>query len=254
MFTEEIEAMLKNGDVDLAVHSAKDMPSKLPAGFSLIAFTRREKPNDVLVGTDSAITLENPDTPLCIGTSSVRRVALLRHFYPHVKTVSVRGNLQTRIKKMTTGTCDALMLAYAGVKRMNYGHLIVSELPLAEFVPPVGQGSIAIEVFDTIDQDLKKKIRECVNHPETEVILTAERAYLRKLEGGCSIPAFALAECNGASVRLTAGLISLDGRRIIKKIITGEKEKAQQLGEEIGLQVLENGGRELLAEIRMSQK
>ena len=230
VFTEEIEAMLKNGEADLAVHSAKDMPSKLPAGFSLIAFTRREKPNDVLVSTDSAITLENPDTPLLVGTSSVRRVALLRHFYPHVKTVNIRGNLQTRIKKMTSGTCDALMLAYAGVKRMNYEHLIVSELPVAEFVPPVGQGSIAIEVFDSIDQNLKEKIRECVNHPETEVVLTAERAYLRKLEGGCSIPAFALAECDGPSLRLTAGLISLDGRRLIRKIVTGEKESAQQLG------------------------
>jgi len=254
VFTEEIEAMLKNGEVDLAVHSAKDMPSKLPAGFSLIAFTRREKPNDVLVSKNSSISLNNLDTPICIGTSSVRRVALLRHFYPHVKTVNIRGNLQTRIKKMTTGTCDALMLAYAGVKRMNYEHLIASELPVTEFVPPVGQGSIAIEVFDSIDPNLKKKIRECVNHPETEVILTAERAYLRKLEGGCSIPAFALAECNGTSVRLTGGLISLDGQRVIKRTGTDEKENAQQLGEDIGLQILENGGRELLAEIRMSQK
>ena len=254
VFTEEIEAMLKSGEVDIAVHSAKDMPSKLPPGFGLIAFTRREKPNDVLVSENSSISLHDLNTPLRIGTSSVRRAALLRHFYPHVEIVNIRGNLQTRIRKMKTGTCDALMLAYAGVKRMNYEHLIVSELPVTEFVPPVGQGSIAIEVFDSMDPKLKKKIRECVNHPETEACLIVERAYLRKLEGGCSIPAFALAECHGSAVRLTCGLISLDGRHLIKKTGTGEKENAQRLGEEIGLQVLDDGGRELLAEIKMAQK
>lgn len=254
VFTEEIEAMLKNGEVDLAVHSAKDMPSKLPPGFSLIAFTEREKPNDVLVSADPSISLQTSDKPLCIGTSSVRRVALLKHFYPHVKTVNIRGNLQTRIKKMESGDCDALMLAYAGVKRMGYEHLIAAELPVTEFVPPVGQGSMAIEVFDSIDENLKQKIRQSVNHPETEMILTAERAFLRKLEGGCSIPAFALAQCEKNMIRLTAGLTSLDGKRVIKKMVTGEKENARQLGEDVGFQILENGGRELLAEIRAAQE
>ena len=253
VFTEEIEIMLKNGEVDLAVHSAKDMPSKLPAGFSLIAFTKREKPNDVLVSTAPGISLENTDTPLCIGTSSVRRVALLRHFYPHVSTVNIRGNLQTRIKKMASGDCDALMLAYAGVKRMGYEHLIAKELPVTEFVPPVGQGSLAIEVFDSIDPQLKEKIRECVNHPETEAVLTAERAFLRKLEGGCSIPAFALAEYDEGKLKVTAGLISLDGGNVIRRTAIGEKAAARNLGESLGFQVLENGGRELLAEIRAAQ-
>lgn len=131
---------------------------------------------------------------------------------------------------MEAGDCNALMLAYAGVKRMRYDDLIVAQLPATRFVLPVGQGSMAIEVVDSIDPDLKNKIRESVNHPETEVVLTAERAYLKKLEGGCSIPAFTLAECDGARVQLTAGLISLDRRRIIKKIVTGKKKYAQQLG------------------------
>ena len=253
VFTEEIEAMLENGEVDLAVHSAKDMPSKLAPGFRLIAFTEREKPNDVLVSTTPSISLKNTDTPLRIGTSSVRRVALLRHFYPHVTTVNVRGNLQTRIGKMEAGNCDALMLAYAGVTRMGYDHLIVAELSLDEFVPPVGQGSLAIEVVDSIEPELKRSIREAVNHPETEAILTAERAYLRKLEGGCSIPAFALATIQNGDLSLTAGLISLDGRKVIRHSASGEKAAAQALGEDLGTQVLENGGRELLQEIRQAQ-
>ncbi|MBN1931870.1 MAG: hydroxymethylbilane synthase [Desulfobacterales bacterium] len=252
VFTEEIETMLKKGEVDLAVHSAKDMPSRLPAGFSLIAFTKREKTNDVLLSFDCSLSLENKDKPQCIGTSSVRRVAMLRHFYPHVTTVDMRGNLQTRIKKMKAGECDALMLAYAGVKRMDYDHLIVRELPNTDFVPPVGQGSIAIEVFDSIDPNLKRKIRECINHPPTEAALTAERAYLKKLQGGCSIPAFALAECTGETIRLTAGLISLDGRMVLKKILIGEKKNAIEIGKKVGLQILKTGGREILDKINRS--
>jgi hydroxymethylbilane synthase len=250
VFTEEIETLLKEGEVDLAVHSAKDMPSRLPDGFSLIAFTKREKANDVLVSFDDSVSLENKDKPLCIGTSSVRRVAMLRHFYPHVKTVDMRGNLQTRIKKMKSGVCHSLILAYAGVKRMKYDHLIVRELLETEFVPPVGQGSIAIEVFNSIDPNLRKKIRECINHLPTEAVLTAERAYLKTLQGGCSIPAFALAECNGKTIRLTAGLISLDGRKLLKEILTGEKKNAAKLGKRAGIKILEAGGKKILNEIK----
>jgi hydroxymethylbilane synthase len=250
VFTEEIEMMLKSGDIDIAVHSAKDMPSTLPKGFRLIAFTEREKANDVLVSDNRFVSLENMDKPICIGTSSVRRVAMLRHFYPHVQIVDMRGNLQTRIKKMQSGVCDALMLAYAGIKRMNYDHMIVAEMPVDEFVPPVGQGSIAIESFDSIDQGLENKIRECVNHPPTEAVLTAERSFLKKLEGGCSIPAFAMGKCTGETILLNAGLISVDGRKILKETLTGEKKNAQEIGKKAGIRILESGGREILDEIK----
>ncbi len=250
VFTEEIETMLKERKIDLAVHSAKDMPARLPDGFRLIAFTQREKAHDVIVSFDNSLSLENKDKPACIGTSSVRRVAMLRHFYPHVQTVNIRGNLQTRIKKMKSGMCNSLILAYAGVKRMNYEHLIVRELPETEFVPPVGQGSIAIEVFDSIDSNLKKTIRECINHPPTEAVLLAERSYLKTLQGGCSIPAFAMAECIGETIRLTAGLISLDGRKVLKEILTGEKKNAAELGKKAGIRILETGGKKILNEIK----
>ncbi|MFO7962647.1 MAG: hydroxymethylbilane synthase [Desulfobacterales bacterium] len=249
VFTEEIEAALKHGDLDMAVHSAKDMPSRLPEGFFLIAFTERERANDVLVSSADGPSLEDTADPLRIGTSSVRRTALLKHFYPHVKTVNIRGNLQTRIHKMETGECDALLLAYAGVKRMQYDHMIVRHMPVTQFVPPVGQGSMAVEVYDSIDANLKAAIRNCVNHAPTEVVITAERAYLKTLQGGCSIPAFAYARYVGEAIRLIAGLVSPDGRILLKEELTGRTEEAAELGEIAGLRILQTGGKEILDEL-----
>jgi len=254
VFTEELEAQLASGETDIAVHSAKDMQSKLPEGFELIAFTDREKVNDVLVSDDPTIDIENSSRKLRIGTSSVRRVALLKHFYPHVETVEMRGNLQTRIRKMREGGCDALMLAYAGVKRMEYDDLIVKVFSEDEFVPPVGQGCIGIEAAASLDQVKRKKIRDCLNNLESEACLLAERAYLKQLEGGCSIPAFGLAKLRGDILTLKVGLASLDGSKILQKVITGTVEEAEAMGKEAGKYILENGGREMLAEIRRQQE
>jgi hydroxymethylbilane synthase len=253
VFTEELEIQLAGGLTDIAVHSAKDMQSNLPAGFGLIAFTERERVNDVLISLDPGLDLEDSSRKIRIGTSSVRRIALLKHYYPHLKTVEMRGNLQTRIENMKKGACDALMLAYAGVKRMEYQDMIVKIFPEADFIPPVGQGCIAVEASDNLPEDKKKMIRDCLNNRESEICLLAERAFLKKLEGGCSIPAFALAILADGQVTLTGGLASLDGRKILKKCLTGPEVSAEKLGEELGNSILENGGREMLAEIRRSQ-
>ncbi len=255
VFTEEIEEMLKKGDIDIAVHSAKDMPSRLPEGFSLIAFTKREKPNDVLVSMDKNFSLKKVEKPIVVGTSSVRRVAMMKHFYPHVKTVDVRGNLQTRIKKMQSGVCDALMLAFAGIKRMGFEDLIVCQMPETKFVPPVGQGSMAVEVYDAnTDKKIIEQIRRYVNHIPTETILCAERDFLDEIQGGCSIPAFALGECIGNRLALTAGLVSLDGTQLLKKTITGDKEVASEIGKKIGREILNAGGRKILGAIKLPGK
>jgi hydroxymethylbilane synthase len=253
VFTEELEMQLAGGITDIAVHSAKDIQSNLPSGFSLIAFTERERVNDVLISTDPSLDLEDTSRKVRIGTSSVRRIALLKHYYPHLETVEMRGNLQTRIKKMKSGACDALMLAYAGVKRMEYQDMIVKIFPEADFIPPVGQGCIAVEASDNLPEDKKKMVRDCLNKRESEVCLLAERAFLKKLEGGCSIPAFALAVLVGGQINLTGGLASLDGGKILKKSLNGPESSAQQLGEQLGNYILENGGREMLAEIRRKQ-
>jgi len=253
VFTEELEVQLAGGITDIAVHSAKDMQSQLPQGFELIAFTEREKVNDVLLSTDKSIDLADSSRRIKIGTSSVRRRALLRHYFPHVETVEMRGNLQTRIRKLREEDCDALILAYAGVKRMGYEEMIVMEFDEEKFIPPVGQGCIAIEASTSLDVVKAARIRDCLNNEESEICLLAERGFLKKLEGGCSIPAFGLAVLENDEIVLTAGLASLDGSNIIRRQERGSRQDAEQLGLRVGGYILENGGREMLAEIRRQQ-
>ena len=253
VFTVELEEQLLSGTTDIAVHSAKDMQSILPDGFELIAFTDREKPNDVLLSRDASIDITDTNRPLRIGTSSVRRVALLKHFYPHVETVEMRGNLQTRIAKMDAGDCDALMLAYAGVKRMEYDDMIIKVFSDEEFIPPVGQGCIAIESATSLAAEKRAKVRSCLNNADSEACLLAERAFLRVMEGGCSIPAFGLAKLEGDTLSLQGGLASLDGNTVLVRTESGSRAEAEDIGKRLGIYILENGGKEILADIKRVQ-
>ena len=253
VFTEELEDQLADGSLDIAVHSAKDMPSVLPDNFELVAFTAREQANDVLVSHRSDLSLDDTGKKIVIGTSSVRRRALLARYYPHVEIVDIRGNLQTRIQKMKEGLCDGIMLAYAGVFRMELTAMIVHHFPVDQFVPPVGQGCVAIESARNLAPEKLAMIRQCLNNKDSEDQLLAERGFLRKLEGGCSIPAFAMAILDGDNITISGGLVSLDGKQLIEFSKTGLRSEAQELGEAVGLEVLENGGKELLAEIRKVQ-
>jgi hydroxymethylbilane synthase len=246
VFTEEIEAKLLDGSIDIAVHSAKDLSSDIPEELELVAFTERELVNDVVV-SDTKINITS-DT-LKIGTST-RRVAFLKHFYPNAEAVSIRGNLQTRIAKMKAGECDALLLAYAGVHRMGYDNMIVDKIETSYFVPAVGQGTIAIECHKKLDFKKKEVIVNWVNHPATEVCIHAERAFLKTLHGGCSIPAFGYAHIEGDSISLKAGIISLDGQRVIKVKRSSSFENVKELGEMVANEVLNIGGEQILKEIR----
>jgi hydroxymethylbilane synthase len=247
VFTQELEDQLLDGRIDIAVHSAKDMQSNLPDGFEIIAFTQREKENDVIVSHDKSISLKNE---IVLGTSSTRRVSTLKHFYPQVKTVEVRGNLQTRIRKMEEGLCDGLLLAYAGAHRMEYDHLIVEELDLDEFTPAVGQGSVAIEVASSLAFELKSQITSACNHLETSLRLRAERAYLRVLEGGCSIPVFALANIAGDQLALKGGIVSLDGKERISVVVEGNAVQPEKIGQELADKVFAAGGKVILDQIK----
>ncbi len=248
VFTEEIEEQLLQGKIDIAVHSAKDMQSSLPTGFELIAFAEREKPNDVLVSRNNDLSLKTGG--FTIGTSSTRRVATLKHFYPNIQTAPIRGNLQTRIRKMDSGDCDALLLAYAGAHRMGYDEMIVEDTSLTEFTPAVGQGSIAIEVHESLNPDKKKVVREHINHIKTEICLLAERAFLKKMDGGCSIPVFGLAKLAGDYLEITGGIISLDGQNKISYTQKGSANEPEVIGEQLALEVLNNGGKAILEEIK----
>lgn len=252
VFTEELEEQLANGNIDIAVHSAKDMQSRLPEGFELIAFTEREKENDIILSHREDVDYRDTAEPLVLGTSSTRRIATLKHFYPHVQTVEIRGNLQTRISKMESGHCDALLLAYAGAHRMGYDGLIRHELSLSEFTPAVGQGSVAIESAVSLDPALRRLVIQACHHEETGFRLAAERSYLRVLEGGCSIPVFALASMDGGQLRLEGGIVSLDGKERIVHQVVGQAEEAAEIGMALARKVIGSGGGEILKEIKQT--
>ncbi len=223
--------------------------SELDADFEIIAFTEREQVNDVLVSYKKGLSL-NSGEDFVVGTSSTRRVAMLKAYYPHIKVVDMRGNLQTRLRKLEEGQCDALLLAYAGVHRMEYDDLIVEHLDLDKFTPAVGQGSVAIESVVSLDSAKKALIRKALNDDKTEECLLAERAFLKKLQGGCSIPVFGNCINTPEGLKITGGIISLDGQRIIRQVIEAPTSRANALGQELAEKILELGGDEILKEIR----
>lgn len=249
VFTQELEDQLRDGSIDIAVHSAKDLQSSLPADLHILAFTEREQVNDVLVSRNKSLSLTSGQA-FVIGTSSTRRVAMLKHFCPHIKVVDIRGNLQTRLRKLDEGQCDALLLAYAGVHRMEYDDLIAEHLPLHEFTTAVGQGSVAIEIAATLSLDKQQLIRQLTNHEPTEACLKAERAFLRRLEGGCSIPVFGLAQWSGDLIELTGGIISLDGQQVLRETFSAQPAEAEQLGQQLAESLLTKGGDDMLKTIR----
>lgn len=246
VFTIELEEALREGTIDIAVHSAKDVQSDLPDDLQLIAFTKRELPNDVLV-SHKKVSLQDPIT---VGTSSTRRVALLKHFYPHINIVDMRGNLQTRFSKMENGACDAMILAYAGVHRMNLDQKIQEKINTSQFIPPVGQGCVAIQANTADENELNMKVRELINDLDTEKCLLAERAYLKDLQGGCSIPVFGYAQLNKNGIELNGGIVSLDGQEIIKE--TAQGMVPETVGLELAERVKSKGGLRILEEIRKS--
>ncbi|SHI65544.1 hydroxymethylbilane synthase [Hymenobacter daecheongensis DSM 21074] len=250
VFTEELEQSLRSGHIDIAVHSAKDVQSTIPDDLELLAFMKRERVNDVIVSYAPTLDLHRPD--LVLGTSSTRRKAMLKRYYPNATTAEARGNLQTRLRKLEEGQYHGLVLAYAGVHRMNYDSLIRYILPETQFVPATGQGSVAIECARSLEPELKFDLRRTLDHPATHLCLLAERAFLRTMEGGCSIPSFALAKLHpDGFLQLHGGLISLDGQQYIEeKIITSDSRQAEAIGVKVAENVLSRGGTEILAAIR----
>ncbi len=246
LFTEELEAQLLNGSIDIAVHSAKDLSSDLGENFEILSFSEREAPHDVLL----SLTDRDLSKPWVVGTSSTRRVALIKKYFPHFTIVDMRGNLQTRIKKMEDGHCDILVLAYAGVHRMGYEDLIIKALNINEFCPPVGQGVLAIEINKKLNPDKKSKLRDILNDPKTEQCLLVERAFLQFLQGGCSIPVFGNAFWHENRIHFTAGIVRLDGSELIKHNFVLENETEINLGQRAAKHILNAGGDVILEEIK----
>jgi hydroxymethylbilane synthase len=246
LFVKELEDALLDERIDLAVHSLKDVPTELPPGLIIGAITRRESPYDVLI-SEKGILLEDLPPDASLGTSSLRRQAQLLKYSPHFKLVDLRGNLDTRIKKITQLGLDGIIVAAAGVCRLGWEAQITQYLPIDICVPAVGQGALGIEIKD--DDRRMKELITPLHHPPTNAAVVAERALLHRLEGGCQVPLGAYAQVDADSLRIQGVVASPDGKQIIKDNINGHSDEAYELGIRLAERLLHNGGREILEAI-----
>jgi hydroxymethylbilane synthase len=239
LFTKEIEEALLDGRIDLAVHSLKDMPTELPAGLTISAIPEREDPRDAMVGT----TLADLPQGARVGTSSLRRTAQLLALRPDLKIESIRGNLDTRVKKVEQGF-DAVVLAAAGLRRLGWNDRIADVLPPEVMCPAVGQGALAIETRD--DNGAGQTACRRLDHLPTRQAVTAERAVLATLGGGCQVPIGAHATIDADTLHIRAVVISPDGRTIIQYEAQGSAADGETIGAFVGTELLANGAREIL--------
>lgn len=245
LFTKEIEEALLDGTIDLAVHSAKDMPTELPEGLVLSAFPEREDPRDALIGARLA---ELPEGAV-VGTSSLRRAAQLRALRPDLELRDLRGNVDTRLRKQAEGQYAAIVLAAAGLTRLGWKDRITEYFDPGIFIPAVGQGALAIET--RADGGAGHVAVAAMDDVETRARLEAERAALRSMGGGCQVPLGAHAVVEGETLRIRGIVVSHDGKVVIRAEEEGLAAEAAQVGERLGLRLLESGARNVLAQVGM---
>lgn len=243
IFTKALDMALIEGEVDIVVHSAKDMPSRLDENLEIFAFLKREDPRDVLLANSPNISLENLSQNIVVGTSSMRRRAFLKYYSPNVTVKDIRGNVDTRLEKLKTGDYDAIILAYAGVKRMGLESYIVQKLNTATFTPAVGQGVVA--VVGRKDSPLKAHIHQILNDALSEYALLAERSFLHTVAGGCSIPVFGFATVVREKISLLAGIADEATGEIYRSFKEGNVSKAVDLGKSVGEVILEKSQRRI---------
>ena len=250
LFVKEIEEALLEGKADLAVHSVKDMPAELPEGLHLAVMPPREDPRDALISRNGA-GLEALPHGARVGTSSLRRAAQLLHLRPDLRIETLRGNVDTRLRKLESEGFDAIVLAAAGLKRMELSHVVSEYLEPERMLPAVGQGALGIETR-TGDAFTNEMVASLA-HPETMTIVRAERAFLKRLEGGCQVPIGAHATMEGETLILTGMVADLEGVRLIRKELRGDAQQPEVVGERLAEVILESGGAEILAEFYDNQ-
>jgi len=242
LFTKEIEEALLDGRIDLAIHSLKDLPTEVPPGLTLAAVPEREDPRDAMVGA----CLNDLPRGAKVGTSSLRRAAQLRVARPDLEIESVRGNLDTRVRKLDEGQYRAIVLAAAGLTRLGWAHRIAEILTPEVMCPAVGQGALAVE---TRAEGVAHEICAALDHAATRAAVTAERAVLAALGGGCQVPIGAHAVVTGDSLRLIGVVIAPDGMRAVRKNFDGAAADAEEIGKRVGQELLDAGGREILEQV-----
>jgi hydroxymethylbilane synthase len=238
LFTKEIEDALLEGSIDLAVHSLKDMPTELPEGLTLAAIPEREDVRDAIIG----YTLAALPHGAKVGTSSLRRTAQLRALRPDLQVESVRGNVDTRLRKLDEGQYQAILLAAAGLRRLGWADRIAEAIDPEVMCPAVGQGALAIET--RVD---RVAVAAALEHPATRAAVTAERALLGALGGGCQVPIGANAVLTGSTLYLRGIVAAQDGSRIVRGLLEGAVDRAADTGRELADHLMAQGARELLA-------
>jgi len=247
LFTKELESAMLDREIDLAVHSMKDLPTVLPEGLMIGAICERVDPRDVVISRNG-ISLEQLPHGAKVGTSSLRRCAQLLSYRSDLQLDPLRGNLNTRMAKLERNNMDAIILAAAGVERLGWGERITERLSTDVCLPAVGQGSIGIEIREG-DPEVYEVVHK-LNHFPSEAAITAERALLRRLEGGCQIPIGALGTVEGDELTLKGVVAGLDGKEIIRSSVSGKAQDAVQLGETLAGQLIEMGADKILKAVR----
>ncbi|MGE4561121.1 MAG: hydroxymethylbilane synthase [Desulfobulbus sp.] len=243
LFVKEIEDALLAGEVDLAVHSMKDVPTELPEGLHIGIIPIRETPYDAFLSNRFNAIAGLPGGAT-IGTSSLRRKSQLAAMRPDLNIVDLRGNIDTRLRKLDEGQYDAIILAGAGLHRLGLAGRITTLLPVHQMLPAISQGALGIELRQS-DTELFEGL-QFLHHRETAVAVAAERAFLLQLEGGCQVPIGAHATLDGSTVNLTGLIAEVDGSRIIKDSLSGPADHAAKLGHTLAMQLLDRGGRAIL--------
>jgi hydroxymethylbilane synthase len=246
LFVKEIEEALLDGRVDLAVHSMKDVPTEFPEGLHLAYITEREDPRDIVISRNGTPLFDLPKGAK-IGTASLRRQAQILKRRPDFEIVQLRGNLDTRIRKLTETDMDAIILAGAGIKRLGWAEKITEYLEPEVMLPAIGQGALGIET--RIDDKEINKLTAFFNHHVTSVAVRAERALLKRLEGGCQVPIAAYGTVDRGRLNLAGLVASTDGAQIIKESLEGDEGAAETVGVKLAERLLDRGAGAILAEV-----
>ncbi|MDH3348229.1 MAG: hydroxymethylbilane synthase [Desulfobulbaceae bacterium] len=250
LFVKEIEDALLEKRVDLAVHSMKDVPTEVPDALHVAIIPPRENPHDAFISVKYGSLDEMPKDSV-IGTSSLRRKSQLAHLRPDIKIDDLRGNLDTRLRKLEEGQYDAIILATAGLNRLGMADRITSIFTAQQMLPAIGQGALGIELRK--DDDELFEGMQFLHNPETDMTVAAERAFLLRLEGGCQVPIGAFASLSGDTISLTGLIAAVDGETILKEVIEGPATEADILGTKLAEQLLDLGGKEILDQVYGSE-
>jgi len=248
LFTKQLELALDKGEIDLAVHSCKDLPSEIDPRFQLSAFLEREKPLDALIS--SKIHLSDLEGEVVVGTGSLRRVSQLKSRFPNVETRELRGNVDTRLRKLENGEYDAIILAYAGVKRLGLESVVADLIPEDVLIPAVAQGVVAVETRQ--DDFPVHEIVSAIDHKATRMTTIQERAFLRIVEGGCKVPVGCYATF-GKKFQIRGYIGSIDGTNAVRHELVLPIDEFEEAGESLGQAMLADGGSDILEKIRETE-